>query len=150
VPPDIRRNGVSDVDAPLGDIVNRISLNASALVREEIELAKAEMEMKVKKLVRGAAVAAAAGFFLFLGLIFAFHTLAWSLNDFFDQVWLGFLITTGLLMVLAGLAGFIAYRSFQAGAPPTPDMAIEEAKKTREVLEHSEVQQAADADTAGS
>jgi uncharacterized membrane protein YqjE len=141
---------VSDVDAPLGDIVNRISLNASALVREEIELAKAEMEMKVKKLVRGAAVAAAAGFFLFLGLIFAFHTLAWSLNDFFDQVWLGFLITTGLLMLLAGLAGFIAYRSFQAGAPPTPDMAIEEAKKTREVLEHSEVQQAADAGTAGS
>jgi uncharacterized membrane protein YqjE len=141
---------VSDVDTPIGEIVNRISLNASALVREEIELAKAEMEMKVKKLVRGAAVAAAAGFFLFLGLIFAFHTLAWSLNDFFDQVWLGFLITTGLLMLLAGLAGFIAYRSFKAGAPPTPDMAIEEAKKTREALEHPEVQQAAGADPAGS
>jgi len=138
------------VDAPIGEIVNRISLNASALVREEIELAKAEMEMKVKKLVRGAAVAAAAGFFLFLGLIFAFNTLAWSLNDFFDQVWLGFLITTGLLMLLAGLAGFIAYRSFQAGAPPTPDMAIEEAKKTREALEHSEVQQVADPDPAES
>jgi uncharacterized membrane protein YqjE len=137
------------MDAPIGDIVNRISLNASALVREEIELAKAEMEMKVKKLVRGAAVAAAAGFFLFLGLIFAFHTLAWSLNDFFDQVWLGFLITTGLLMLLAGLAGFIAYRSFQAGAPPTPDMAIEEAKKTREALEHPEVQQAAGPGPAG-
>jgi len=142
---------VSDVDARLGDIVNRISLNASALVREEIELAKAEMEMKVKKLVRGAAVATAAGFFLFLGLIFAFHTLAWSLNDFFDQVWLGFLITTGLLVLLAGLAGFIAYRSFKAGAPPTPDMAIEEAKKTREALEHPEVQQAAAGpDPAGS
>ena len=138
------------MDAPLGDIVNRISVNASALVREEIELAKAEMEMKVKKLVRGAAVAASAGFFLFLGLIFAFHTLAWSLNDFFDQVWLGFLITTGLLMLLAGLAGLIAYRSFRAGAPPTPDMAIEEARKTREALEHSEVQQAAGPDPAGS
>jgi uncharacterized membrane protein YqjE len=141
---------VSDVDAPLGEIVNRISLNASALVREEIELAKAEIETKVKKLVRGAAVAAAAGFFLFLGLIFAFHTLAWSLNDFFDQVWLGFLITTALLVLLAGLAALIAYRSFKAGAPPTPDMAIEEAKKTREALEHPEVQQAAGPDPAGS
>ena len=87
---------------------------------------------------------------MFLGLIFAFHTLAWSLNDFFDQVWLGFLITTGLLMLLAGLAGFIAYRSFQAGAPPTPDMAIEEAKKTREALEHPEVQQAAGPQAGGS
>ena len=89
MPPDGYGNGVRDVDAPLGDIVNRISLNASALVREEIELAKAEMEMKVKRLVRGAVVGAAAGFFVFLGLIFAFHTLAWSLNDFFDGVWDG-------------------------------------------------------------
>jgi uncharacterized membrane protein YqjE len=146
LPPDGAGNGVHDVDAPVGDIVNRISLNASALVREEIELAKAEIEIKMKRLVRGAVVGAAAGFFVLLGLIFAFHSLAWGLNDFFDQVWLGFLITTGLLFVLAGLAGFIAYRSFQAGAPPTPDMAIEEAKRTREALEHPEVQQAADAE----
>jgi uncharacterized membrane protein YqjE len=146
LPPDGAGNGVHDVDAPVGDIVNRISLNASALVREEIELAKAEIEIKMKRLVRGAVVGAAAGFFVFLGLIFAFHSLAWGLNDFFDQLWLGFLITTGLLFVLAGLTGFIAYRSFQAGAPPTPDMAIEEAKRTREALEHPEVQQAADAE----
>jgi uncharacterized membrane protein YqjE len=146
LPPDGQGNGVRDVEAPLGEIVNRISLNASALVREEIELAKAEIEIKVQRLVRGAVVGVAAGFFVFLGLIFAFHTLAWSLNDFFDQVWLGFLITTGLLFLLSALAGFIAYRSFQAGAPPTPDMAIEEAKRTREALEHPEVQQAADAE----
>jgi hypothetical protein len=47
--------------------------------------------------------------------------------------------------VLAAVAGFIAYRLFQAGAPPTPDLAIEEAKRTKEVLEHPEVQQSADA-----
>jgi hypothetical protein len=146
LPPDGQGNGVHDVDAPLGEIVNRISLNASALVREEIELAKAEIEVKVQRLLRGAVVGLVAGFFVFLGLIFAFHTLAWSLNDFFDQVWLGFLITTGLLFLLSALAGFIAYRSFQAGAPPTPDMAIEEAKRTRAALEHPEVQQAADAE----
>jgi uncharacterized membrane protein YqjE len=133
-----------DVDAPIGEIVNRISLNASALVREEIELAKAEMEIKVKRLVRGAVVGATAGFFVFLGLIFAFHSLAWGLTDVFGgEIWVGFLVTTGLLFLLAGLAGFIAYRSIQAGAPPTPDLAIEEAKRTREVLEHPEAAQAA-------
>jgi hypothetical protein len=145
LPPDGTGNGLHDVDAPLGDIVNRISVNASALVREEIELAKAEMEIKFKRLARGAVVGAAAGFFVFLGLIFAFHSLAWGLNDIFDELWLGFLITTGLLFGLAGLAGFIAYRSFQAGTPPTPDLAIEEAKRTKEALEHPEVQQSADA-----
>ena len=137
-------HGVHDADARLGEIVNRISLNASALIREEIELAKAEMELKVKRLVRGAAVAFAAGFFLLLATIFAFDSLAWGLNDIFNEPygWLGFLIVTVLLLVMAALAGFIAYRSFQAGAPPTPDLAIEEAKRTREVLEHPEAQQA--------
>jgi uncharacterized membrane protein YqjE len=137
-------NGLHDADAPIGEIVNRISLNASALIREEIELAKAEMEMKMKRLVRGAAVAFGAGFFLLLATIFAFEALAWGFNDIFNEpyAWLGFLIVTVLLILLASLAGFIAYRSFQAGAPPTPDLAIEEAKRTRAVLEHPEVQQA--------
>jgi uncharacterized membrane protein YqjE len=139
LPPD-PTNSVQDVDRSLGEVVNRISENASILVREEIELAKTEIELKAKKLARGAAVGAAAGFFVFLGLIFAFHSLAWGLNDVFESLWLGYLITTGLLFLLAGLAGFVAYRSFQAGAPPTPDRAIEEAKLTREAIEHPELQ----------
>ena len=139
MPPD-PTNGVQDVDRSLGEVVNRISENASILVREEIELAKSEMELKAKKLARGAAVGAAAGFFVFLGLIFAFHALAWGLNDALDSFWAGFLITTALLFVLAGIAGFVAYRSFKAGAPPTPDLAIEEAKRTKEAIEHPELQ----------
>jgi uncharacterized membrane protein YqjE len=139
LPPD-PTNSVQDVDRSLGEVVNRISENASILVREEIELAKTEIELKAKKLARGAAVGAAAGFFVFLGLIFAFHSLAWGLNDVFESLWLGYLITTGLLFLLAGLAGLIAYRSFQAGAPPTPDRAIEEAKLTKEMIEHPELQ----------
>ena len=76
---------MQDVDRSLGEVVNRISENASMLVREEIELAKAEMELKAKKLARGAAVGAAAGFFVFLGLIFAFHALAWGISDVVER-----------------------------------------------------------------
>ena len=136
-------NGVPDDDRSLGDVVNRISENASTLVREEIELAKTEIELKIQKLARGAAVGAAAGFFAFLGLIFAFDSLAWGINDIFDSPWPGFVITTVLLFVLAGIAGLIAYKSFQAGAPPTPDLAIEQAKLTREAIEHPELETAA-------
>ena len=87
----------------------------------------------------------AAGFFLFLGLIFAFHSLAWGLNDFFDEPWARLPDRDRPALPARRVAGFIAYRSVQAGAPPTPDMAIEEAKRTREVLEHPEVQQDAHA-----
>jgi hypothetical protein len=127
-------------DKSLGDLVAQVSENASMLVREEIELAKAEIEQKVKRLAMGAAVGAAAGFFLFFALVFALHSLAWGLNDIVDSLWLGFLITAGILVLFGGLAGFIAMRAFKAGAPPTPDLAIEEAKRIRETLEHPETE----------
>jgi protein-S-isoprenylcysteine O-methyltransferase Ste14 len=134
-------------DKSLGDLVTRVSENASVLIREEIELAKAEIEQKVKRLAMGAAVGAAAGFFVFFALVFALDSLAWGLNDVFDSLWAGFLITAGILVLLAGIAGFLAMRAFKAGAPPTPDLAIEEAKRIRQTLEHPETEAAAAATT---
>jgi uncharacterized membrane protein YqjE len=121
----------------LGEIVGEVSEKASLLVREEIELAKAEVTDKVTKLSKGAAIAAAAGVFLIFGITMLFHFFAWFLNDLFDwtSVWPGFGIVTLLLFVLAAIAAFVAYRLFQKGAPPTPDMAIEEAKQMRAELE---------------
>ena len=43
----------------LGDIVSEVSEKASLLVRQEIDLAKAEVTDKVTKLARGAGIAAA-------------------------------------------------------------------------------------------
>jgi Putative Actinobacterial Holin-X, holin superfamily III len=124
-------------DKNLGDIVAEVSEKASLLVRQEIELAKAEVTGKVSKLTRGAAVGAAAGVFLIFGITMFFHTLAWFLYDLFDfgEIWYGFAIVTGILFLLAILAAFLAFRLFKKGAPPTPDMAIEEAKKTRAQFE---------------
>jgi hypothetical protein len=134
----------SVTDKSLGDLVTQVSEHASTLIREEIELAKAEIELKAKRLAQGAAVGAAAGFFLFFSLVFALHALAWGLADAFfaSSIWPGFLITAGILVLLAGLAGFLAIRAFRAGAPPTPDRAIEEARLIRQTLEHPEIEAA--------
>jgi uncharacterized membrane protein YqjE len=125
-------------DKSLGEIVTEVSEKASLLVRQEIELAKAEVTEKASKLARGAGVAAAAGVFLIFGITMFFHGLAWFLDDLLNQednIWVGFAIVTGLLFVLAILAALIAVRLFKRGAPPTPDLAIEEAKRTRAELE---------------
>ena len=137
-------NGSVD-DKSLGDIVTRVSENASTLIREEIELAKAEIELKVKRIAQGAVVGAAAGFFVFLALIFGFHALALGLSDLLDNTytWLGYVIVTGLLLGLAGLAALIAMRAFKAGTPPVPEKAIEEAKLIRQALENPEAEAAA-------
>jgi Putative Actinobacterial Holin-X, holin superfamily III len=126
-----------NADKNLGEIVSEVSEKASLLVRQEIDLAKAEITQKVGKLTRGAAVGAAAGVFLIFGITMFFHTLAWFLFDIFDfkAIWYGFAIVTAMLFLLAILAAFVAYRLFKKGAPPTPDLAIEEAKLIREQFE---------------
>jgi hypothetical protein len=126
----------------LGDVVNDVSTKASLLVREEIELAKTEIAEKAKSLAKGSAVAIGAGVMATFALIYFFAALAWFLNDLFGTVntspWLGFIIVFVLLIGLAGLAAAIGVNWIKKGAPPTPDLAIEEAKRTRaEILEHN-------------
>ena len=125
----------------LGQAVQEISEKASLLVREEIELAKAEMTEKVTKLAKGAVVGIVAGIFAVFGLIYLLNALAWLIwklldggGDFF---YLGFLIVAVLLFVLGALAGFLAARSFKGGSPPTPTMAIEEAQLIKETVTSS-------------
>jgi uncharacterized membrane protein YqjE len=127
----------------LGEIVAEVSEKASQLVREEIELAKAEVMDKLSKLTKGAAVAGAAGVFLIFGVTTFFHGLAWFLNDVFnweDNNWAGFAVVTALLFLLAILAAFLALRLFKKGSPPTPDLAIEEAKRMRAELEAQKIE----------
>ena len=114
-----------------------VSERVSYLVREEIELAKAEVTEKATSLIKGSIVGIVAGVFVLLGLAMLMHAIAWLLNDLFfgDTVWLGFLVEAVMWFVIAGAAGFFAYRAVKAGAPPTPDMAIEEGKEIREALQ---------------
>jgi uncharacterized membrane protein YqjE len=127
--------GQPDDGPQIAAAVQEISERASLLVREEIELAKAEVAEKVNKLIRGAVVGTAAGVFAVFGLSILLNGFAWLLFAlFFDDVYWGFFIVAGVLFVLAGLSAFLATRWFKGGAPPTPDMAIDEAQRIRETL----------------
>jgi uncharacterized membrane protein YqjE len=124
----------------IGHTLAEISEKASLLVREEIALAKAEVTQKATRLGKGAAVAAAAGVFAFFGLIFFLHFVSyffwWIIGEDKPIFW-GFLFTTVLLFLLAGIAGFIGLRWIKKGSPPTPDMAIQEAKAIRDTVSGS-------------
>ena len=53
---------------------------------------------------------------------------------------MGYGITTALLLLLGVLAGLLAYRFIKRGSPPIPDLAIEQARLTREALEHQTIE----------
>jgi H+/Cl- antiporter ClcA len=124
-------------DRSVAELVFDVSERASSLVREEIELAKAEIGEKVGKILRGSVVGVAAGAFAFLALILVMEGVAWLLNEevFDGKAWPGFFIEAAMFLLIAGLAGLFAYRSVQSGAPPVPEQAIEEAKQIRSTLE---------------
>jgi uncharacterized membrane protein YqjE len=126
----------NDPDHKFGESVQEVTERLSVLFREEIELAKAEMEVKAKSLARGAAIGAAAGVFVVTALFIFLFGIAFAWYDYvFDHLVWGFMITTLLLLLLAGLAGWAASKLFKKGAPPTPNMAIDEAKLIRETVQ---------------
>ena len=124
----------------VGELVFEVSDRASVLVREEIELAKTEVTEKVNRLLRGSVVGLVAGVFVLFALVMVMHGVAWLLNDLFfeNDFWAGFLIEAAGFLLIAGGAGFYAYRAFKRGAPPTPDMAIEEAKEIKSAFDGGE------------
>jgi uncharacterized small protein (DUF1192 family) len=111
--------------------LTEVSERLSLLVREEIELAKAEVAQKISNLTRGAAAIAAGAVFGVFAVVFGLLTLAWGLNSLLSSLWVGFGIV--FVLLLAGTAGafLFALRKLKAGAPPAPTMAIDEAKKIR-------------------
>jgi hypothetical protein len=64
------------------------------------------------------------------------HAIAWLLDDAFfgGNIWIGFAVESAFWFIVAAIAGMIAFRAVQAGAPPTPELAIEEARRTKETL----------------
>ena len=126
-------NGKSD----FGNTVTEVSERMSVLIREEIELAKAEVMVKVMSIARGAVAVAAGAVFGVFAVIFALAALAWGLNDVIvsgvGNLWIGFAIVMGVLGVGAVAAFLFAWRKLKVGAP-APTMALEEAKKIRETV----------------
>jgi hypothetical protein len=131
----------TESDQKIAQAIQEVSVKAQLLVREEIELAKTEVELKVRSLARGAIIGAAAGMFVVVGLLFLLHGIAWlAWYELFpdNQFFWGFFVLAGGLFLLGALSGFIAARLFKKGSPPTPKLAIEEAQRIRETFESSE------------
>jgi hypothetical protein len=130
-----RDRGAQGVATALAEISDR----ATRLIHEEIELAKAEVVEKLATLARGAAVGVAAGIFVVTALFFVLIGCAWLLYYYLPigtafTYFVGFFAMALILLILGLVAGLVAARVVRRGSPPTPDMAIEEARRIRETV----------------
>jgi hypothetical protein len=117
---DAMNGGAGDArERPIGELVRDLSAQTSTLVRQEIELARAELQAKGKQAGRGAGMlagAAAAGL-LALGALSAALV---ALLDEAMATWVAALIVMALWAVVAAVLARAGQRSLQRATPPAP------------------------------
>lgn len=125
----------SNSQPPLGQSIGEIIDRTTKLVYEEIELAKAEVAISLKNLLRGSVATIVGGVFAFFGIFILLIGIAFLISDAIgDYIWLGFFIVAIAAFVIGGMAAVFALKKIKKGSHIVPSQAISEAKKTQEAI----------------
>lgn len=121
-------------DASLGELVGQLGEQTSRMVRDEVQLAKAELTASAKHAGVGAGLFGGAGLFALLGLVTLVGAAVAALALVLD-VWLAALIVAAALFVVAGVAALVGKKQVAQVGPP--EHTIENVKKdVSEIKEH--------------
>jgi uncharacterized membrane protein YqjE len=115
-------------ERPIGDLVKELAGQTSTLVRQEIDLAKAELTEKGKIAGKGAGLLGGAAVVGLLAAGALTACLILALDEVMDA-WLAALIVT---VVMAAVAAFLAIRGrdrIRAATPAVPEQTIETVKE---------------------
>ena len=118
-------------DRPTGELLKELSDQTTTLVKQEIELAKAELGEKAGKAGLGAGMFGGAGLFG----VFAFAALTTCIIAALDTgmpLWLAALIVAVVYGVIAAVLGLKGRDKVQEAGPPVPEQAIESTKEDLE------------------
>ena len=119
--------GGSPDERSLSELTKQLTDQASALAQKEIELAKAELALKGKRLGLGAGAFSAAGLFGLYALGALTATAILALAVVLDA-WLAALIVAAAYGAIAGILALTGKRKVEEGTPPVPEQAIETTK----------------------
>jgi CHASE3 domain sensor protein len=122
-------------ERPLSELVSDLTSQVQALVRKEMELARAEVKEQVSQAAKGAAAFAVAGVVAFIAAILLAFAAAWGLAELIP-VGLGFLVVGVLLLAVAGVA-FVQGKAKLARVSPVPEQTVETVKQDVETAKDS-------------
>jgi uncharacterized membrane protein YqjE len=118
-----------DSDRSLGELVSEMSSDLSALIRKEIELARVELKDEARQAAKAGGMLGGGAFVGYLAALLLSLSLAWGLNDAFDNAgWLGFLIV-GALYAIASGALLAQGRNKLKEFNPVPEQTVETLKE---------------------
>ena len=122
-------------DRPIGELLKQLSNETTTLVRQELELAKAEMREKAEKAGTGFGMWGAAGItaLLALGSLTAFLILA---LDGAMPNWLAALIVGLVYAAIAGVLYLRGKRHVEEAGSPVPEQTVETLKEDVQWAKH--------------
>jgi uncharacterized membrane protein YqjE len=88
----------------VGELLSDISRDISTLMRQEMELAKAELQQSAKKAGKGAGMLSGAAVFAHLAVVFLALACWWGLGDSIGRGWAGLVVMAVLAIIAAVLA----------------------------------------------
>jgi uncharacterized membrane protein YqjE len=115
-------------DRPVGELVKELSEQTSLLVRQEVELAKAELAEKGKKAGVGAGMFGGAGLFGFFAFAGLTATFILALSEAMAP-WLAALIVTVVYGAVAGVLALQGKNKVKEAGPPVPKAALDSTKE---------------------
>jgi tetrahydromethanopterin S-methyltransferase subunit C len=115
-------------DRPIGELMKQLAQETTTLVRQEIELAKAEVTQKGRRAGVGIGILGAAGVvgLLTAGALTAFLILV---LDTFMPAWLAALIVTVVYAAIAGVLYLRGREKVEEVGKPIPEQTVETVKE---------------------
>lgn len=130
-----RSNGTKE-DLSTGELMHQVSAEVSALVRDEIALATAEVKRKGKLAGLGAGLSGAGGLLALYALGALVVAAGLGLAEAVDG-WLAALIVGVVLLAMAGLLAMTGIGKIKSATPPVPEEAVKSTQRDVEtVKEH--------------
>ena len=114
---------VQQPDQSLGELFSQLSGDLSALMRDEVQLAKTEMTDSAKQAARAGGMLAAAGFAGYMAIVLLSFALAWGLAELVP-IGVAFLIV-GLIWIAVGAVLYVTGRQRLQTAELKPEQTIE-------------------------
>jgi cytosine/uracil/thiamine/allantoin permease len=113
----------------IGGLIRGILIDVRTLIREEIALARVEMQDKAGRVKAAAVILAAAVAALVCGAVLLLIALATGIADLFDwPVWAGFLLTA-LVLAALGMVALAAGRSRLRHVHAVPEQTVSTLKE---------------------
>jgi hypothetical protein len=119
-------------DASVAELVKQLSEQSSRLARQEVELAKAELQVKGKQAGIGAGMFGGAGVFGLYALGALTATAIAALATAMDT-WLAALIVTVVWAAIAGVMALVGKNRVQHAMPPVPEDSVDSVKEDVQV-----------------